>query len=397
MSNVLKCSREVEELQGRLVQTREDLHRIPELAFQEEKTARYITNRLDELGITYETGVAGTGVAAMIPGTEGKRTICFRADMDALEVVEQNRISFRSQREGFMHACGHDGHMSILLGFAQLLTQGRYILRDHVLLLFQPGEEGTGGAEKIVQSGILRRYDVHEIYGLHLFPGIEEGLLGIRPGPMMAQNSEIDLTIWGENAHGGTPHAGNDAIVIASQLMMAIQTIVSRSLNPMDPAVITFGRLQGGEVRNMIARRVTLEGTIRTFQEETYETLERRLREVVSGVEMAYRCKIDVDLRRLYPAVVNPPEMVNEWIRAQGKEHVVLTEPVMLAEDFAFYQEAVPGLFFFLGVRNREKNLVHSLHHGCFNFDEKVLGIGVQAFMNILLQKEAFDLAGKMW
>ena len=392
MDKGMRWSKEVDRIMDLLIQTRYELHQIPELAFHERQTAEYIRLRLEKLGLQCHTGIAGTGIAAFIPGNIGRKTYCFRADMDALEVMELNEIPFKSQSPGLMHACGHDGHMSILLGLAEVLMQGGYQLRDNVLLLFQPGEEGTGGAEKIIQSGILDDYKVDEIYGLHLFPGIQQGKLGIRPGPMMAQNSEIDINIYGENAHGGTPHMGNDAIVIASQLMMAIQTIVSRSLNPLDPSVITFGRLTGGEVRNMIARRVTMEGTIRTFRGEAYETLKSRLLAVIRGMEISYQCQIDVDLREMYPAVNNPADLTEDWIQAQGKEHVVLIEPVMLAEDFAFYQQKYQGLFFFLGTRNEEKGLIHSLHHGRFNYDEAVLATGVQAYLNILIHKAAFDL-----
>ncbi len=392
MNRGMEWSHEVQRIMGKLIQTRCDLHQIPELAFRELKTAEYIKNRLETLGISCEKNIAGTGVAAFIPGSVGRKTYAFRADMDALEVLELNEIQCKSRNSGKMHACGHDGHMTILLGFAEVLSQSSFQLTDNVLLLFQPGEEGTGGAEKIIQSGILDKYKVSEIYGLHLFPGIQQGKLGIRPGPMMAQNSEIDLTIWGENAHGGTPHMGNDVIVIAAHLITSIQTIVSRNINPMDPAVITFGKMTGGEVRNMIARHANLEGTIRTFRKDTYETLRSRLLAVVRGIEMTYQCEIDVDLRELYPAVINPSDLVEAWIQAQGKENVIITEPTMLAEDFSFYQQHYPALFFFLGTRNEEKGLIHPLHHGRFNFDEQVLATGVQAFLNILIHKAAFEL-----
>lgn len=388
----MRWSQEVDKIVGKLIQTRCDLHEMPELAFRELETADYVVRRLNALGIECRTGIVETGIAAFIPGTHGRKTYCFRADMDALEVLEQNEVPFKSKNTGKMHACGHDGHMAILLGLAEVLMKGEFRLGDNVLLLFQPGEEGTGGAEKIVKSGLLDEYQVNEIYGLHLYPGIEQGKLGIRPGPMMAQNSEIDITIWGENAHGGTPHMGNDALVVSAQLLLAMQTIVSRSLNPLDPAVITFGRMNGGEVRNMIARQVQLEGTIRTFHENTYETLKSRLLAVARGMEVTYQCQVDVDLREMYPAVNNPPELVETFIQAQGKEHVMLIEPVMLAEDFAFYQKKYPGLFFFLGTRNEEKGLIHSLHHGRFNFDEQVLATGVQAFLNILIHKAAFEV-----
>ncbi len=391
MNRGMPWSREVDKVMDRLIHTRYDLHQMPELAFHENNTASYVKTRLEELGLDCRTGIVETGIAAYIPGSQGRKTYCFRADMDALEVMELNEVPFRSQNTGFMHACGHDGHMAILLGFAEVLTRGGYQLRDNVLLLFQPGEEGPGGAEKIINTGLLDEFKVDEIYGLHLFPGIEQGKLGIRPGPMMAQNSEIDITVWGENAHGGTPHAGRDALITAANLLLSYQTIVSRNLNPLDPAVISFGKMQGGEVRNMVARKAVLEGTIRIFREETYAILKQRLLEIAHGMEITYNCEIDVDLREMYPAVNNPPELVEEWIQAQGKEYVVLTDPVMLAEDFAFYQQKYQGVFFFLGTRNEEKGLIHSLHHGRFNFDDQVLATGVQAFLNILIHKAAFD------
>lgn len=391
MNRGMPWSREVDKVMDRLIHTRYDLHQMPELAFHEHNTASYVKTRLEELGLDCRTGIVETGIAAYIPGSQGRKTYCFRADMDALEVMELNEVSFRSQNTGLMHACGHDGHMAILLGFAEVLTRGGYQLRDNVLLLFQPGEEGTGGAEKIINTGLLDEFKVDEIYGLHLFPGIEQGKLGIRPGPMMAQNSEIDITVWGENAHGGTPHAGRDAMITAANLLLAYQTIISRNLNPLDPAVISFGKMQAGEVRNMVARKAVLEGTIRTFREETYATLKQRLLAITHGMEITYNCEIDVDLREMYPAVTNPPELVEEWVQAQGKEHVVLTDPVMLAEDFAFYQQKYQGVFFFLGTRNEEKGLIHSLHHGRFNFDDQVLATGVQALLNILIHKAAFD------
>ncbi len=379
-------------LSEKLKKYRQDLHRIPELAFQETETAIYIQSCLDQLGVQYESEVAGTGVLAFIPGKSGKTTFCFRADMDALEVNELNDVDYKSQKPGCMHACGHDGHMSILLGLANVLTSDEIELEDNVVLLFQPGEEGTGGADIIVQSGILDQYGVKEIYGLHLFPGIQQGKLGIVSGPMMAQNSEIDITVWGENAHGGLPHSGNDALIIASHLLTVFQTIVSRNINPLEPAVITFGTFNGGEVRNIIAKKATMEGTIRTFSESSYDTLKKRLLAIIRGSEITFDCQIDVDLRELYPPVVNPPEMVEEWVSAQDPRLVEMTDPIMLAEDFSFYQRKYPSLFFFLGTQNPKKNMLYPLHHGQFNFDEDVLSLGVQAFLNILIKRSAVEL-----
>lgn len=388
----MEYSYDAVKLSPKLKQYRQDLHQIPELAFQETETALYIQNCLDQMGIQYESEVAGTGVLAFIPGKSGEKTFCFRADMDALEVDELNDLAYKSQKSGCMHACGHDGHMAILLGLANVLTSKEIILQENILLLFQPGEEGTGGADIILRSGILEQYGVQEIYGLHLFPGLQQGKLGIASGPMMAQNSEIDITVWGENAHGGLPHAGNDALVIASHLLTSFQTIVSRNINPLEPAVITFGTIHGGEVRNMIAKKARLEGTIRTFSQSSYEILKKRLLAMISGAEIAYDCKIDVDLRELYPPVVNPSDMTRQWMEAQDSDLVQKMEPIMLAEDFSFYQQKYPGLFFFVGTENPSKEMVYPLHHGCFNFDEEVLLLGVQAFLNILIHRSVVEL-----
>ncbi|SDK74184.1 M20 metallopeptidase family protein [Natronincola ferrireducens] len=374
----------VKELLEELKSIRRDLHRIPELGFEEYKTSQYIANYLQSLDVNYEAQVLKTGVIAYFKGKNPQRTYCFRADMDALGMEEQNDIQFKSIHSCKMHGCGHDGHMAILLGFAKFLSKHMERLNDNIVLLFQPAEEGPGGAEPILKEGFLKKYGVEEIYGLHLFPGIDEGKIGIRPGSMMSQNGEFDILVKGQSAHGAMPHIGVDSIIIVSEMVLGMQSIISRSINPISPAVLTIGRLEAGEKRNIIAKKGILEGTIRTFSQEEYDRIKNRMMDFKRGLEASYQCEIEMIFRDMYPTVYNDEILTEKFIVAQEKSAIEIIDPIMLAEDFAFYQKEIPGVFFFLGTKNEEKGFVHPLHNGQFNFDEKVLGDGLQSFINLL-------------
>jgi len=286
-----------------------------------------------------------------------------------------------------MHACGHDGHMAIAMGLIKYLTQNQHKLKENVVVLFQPAEEGPGGAMPIVECGVLKKYNIDEVYGLHIFPNIEEGKVGVCPGPMMSQVGEFDILIKGNSAHGAMPHEGIDSIVIASQVITSIQTIASRSMNPMDPVVVTIGKIGGGERRNIIAREVVLEGTIRTFSDEVYKNIKSRIVSITEGIQTAYGCEIEVVIRDLYPAVINDTNLTEEFINGQDDNVVEIITPLMLSEDFSYYQKEIPGVFFFLGSGNKEKKYIYPLHNARFNFDEIILGYGVQVFSNILKQR----------
>lgn len=370
---------------------RRDLHKIPEIGFEEYKTAKYIESFLKDLGITYETGIAGTGVVAYFEGREPKKTICFRADMDALKVQEQNDVDYKSEHENKMHACGHDGHMAILLGLAKYLKENEHNIIDNILLLFQPAEEGPGGAHPVMESGILKKYGVTEIYGLHLFPNIDEGKMGVRPGPMMSQNGEFDIIITGKGGHGAMPHTAIDSVVVASEMIMKIQSIISRGINPIQPAVLTIGKVTAGEIRNVIAKSAVLEGTVRTFNEDIYNTLKEKMDKIAKGLEITYDCSVEVNFRDMYPAVINDEALTNKFIESQDLGIIEIVDPIMLAEDFSFFQKGIPGVFFFLGTKNEEKNYCYPLHNGSFNFDEKVLTYGLQAYINILKGNESIS------
>lgn len=387
----MDLSIDVQEMQSELQKIRRDLHQIPELGFEEYKTAKYIEDYLKTLEVEYQSNLTGTAIVACIKGFKGEKTYGFRADMDALSIEEQNNISFKSLHTGKMHACGHDGHITVLLGLAKYLKQSQQYLRDNVILIFQPAEEGPGGALPLVQEGILKRFDVKEIYGLHLFPEIEEGKIGLRSGAMMSQTGEFDIYVKGKGSHGAMPHMGLDAIIVASELVLGMQSIVSRNIDPLEPAVLTVGRMISGERRNVIASDAMLEGTIRAFNQEVYDKIKSRMLGFIRGLEETYQCNIEIVFRDMYPAVYNNEYLTEEFIKAQGDGIIEAIKPVMLSEDFSYYQREIPGVFFFLGCRNEEKGYCYPLHNNRFNFDEKILGYGVQAFVNVLIYRGAIQ------
>ena len=382
---------EIEALLAEVANIRRDLHQIPEIAFEEIKTMKYIEKYLDSIGVQYENNIVGTGVIAYFPGKEGNNTIAFRADMDALSVDEKNDVSFKSTHAGRMHACGHDGHMATLLGFAMFLSKNSAKIKDNIVLIFQPAEEGPGGALPMINEGYLKKYAVKEIYGLHLFPQIDEGKMGVRPGPMMSQTGEFDIIIHGISGHGAMPHMATDSVIIAAEMISGLQTIASRSINPIDPVVLTIGRLYGGERRNVIAKEVVLEGTIRSFKQEVFDSVKNRISDYKEGLEKIHKCSIEVIYRDMYPAVTNDEFLTSEFIKSNEEGSVQIIDPIMLAEDFSYFQQEVPGVFFFLGCRNEAENYCHPLHSDKFNFNEKTLGYGMQAYVNILKQRGAIE------
>lgn len=389
---MIKVNRLIQELSEEIVKVRRDLHQIPELGFEEYKTNSYIMSFLENLNVDIVEKTAGTGVVAYFKGNEGKKTVAFRADIDALPVVEKNDISYCSKHEGKMHACGHDGHTTILLGLAKYLSLNKSKIKDNILLIFQPAEEGPGGAEIIIKEEVLKNYNVSSIYGLHLYPDIPQGKIGIKPGPIMAQTGEFDIVIKGKSGHGAMPHNAKDSIVIASELVGLIQQIVSRNIDPIEPAVITIGRIEGGERRNVIAGEVTMEGTMRAFNDSIYKKMKRKMTIMSKSLAMAHDCEIDIIFRDMYPFVNNDKKLVDEFIEAIGRDNIEIVKPQMTAEDFSYYQRDVAGLFFFLGVRNEEKDFIYSLHNSKFNFDEDVLLKGIQVFINILEHSEALAI-----
>jgi hippurate hydrolase len=360
-----------------LVNWRRDLHQIPELGLKEYQTKAYLKKELEKMGY-YPSEILETGLYIYID--QGKEeTIAFRSDMDALPITEMNDIPFKSKHEGCMHACGHDGHMTALLGFAKRLSEEEHHFAVNLLLIFQPAEEAPGAAKMIVESGLLKKYNVKAIYGIHLMPTLQEGTLASKAGGLMAECGEIDVTIHGKDAHAGMPHLGVDAIMIASILLNQYQQILTRMKTPFEPAIINIGEIHGGQARNSVASTCELHGTVRTYSDEIFDLLMKKIDAIHKGAETAYGCQIDWSCPPMYPAVINDARLFRHAQSVcQLKE---LKEPLMLAEDFAFYQKAVPGLFVFVGTRTKE--YTSGLHTDRFNFNEKVLMKAVDMYMSI--------------
>lgn len=369
----------VEELR----QMRRDLHKIPELGLKEYKTSAYIREKLEGFGITELETWLETGVVAVIRGKGKGQAVAFRADMDALPVTEQTGCDFTSEHVGCMHACGHDGHVTVLLGFAKYLQEHKDELENDVTLIFQPAEEGPGGAQLLVDAGLFEKHPVRCIIGCHIFPQVPQGKVACRKGAMMARNGEVDVHIYGESAHGAQPQLGHDAVLAAGAVITGLHTILSRNVSPLDSGVLTFGAIHGGEACNIIAKEVKLEGTMRAFSDEAYETMTKRVQEVASGIAAGYGCKGEAVFRHMYRVVDNDPKLV-ELLQEVAGDAYEETPPYMLAEDFSLYLQKVPGMFFFLGSGNAEKGYTHSLHSAQFQFDEEILALGVETYAKLL-------------
>lgn len=376
------------EIKRNVINMRKRLHQIPESGFNEKMTSSIIKEKLIELGYEIEQ-VAETGVIGYKKGDTGNGAIAFRADMDGLELTEETGLKFASKNKGMMHACGHDGHMAILLGFAEYISRIDRLKKD-IVLIFQPAEEGPGGAEVIVKEGILKKYNVKAIFGLHILPDVEEGKIGARSGPIMAQTGEFDIIINAKSGHGAMPHTAIDGIFVASQLLSSYQSIVSRNLEPIEGAILTVGKIVGGERRNIIAENVSLEGTIRAFDVNIYNTIKKRMEEINKGIEKMFDVRIEMEMRDMYPAVVNDTKLYDLLKEILKEDELIEIKPMMISEDFSYYQQQIPGLFFMLGCRNEKLKHTHPLHSCMFNFNEDVLFHGVETYIRICMAMDVF-------
>ena len=364
-------------LKNKVIDHRKKLNSMAEIGLEEYNTSKYIKNYLESINVAYETFIE-TAVVGKIKGKIGNKTIAFRADIDGL-----------SANGKVLHICGHDGHMSVLLGLIEYINDNKENLNDDIVFIFQPAEEGPGGALPLIKEGIFEKYNIDEIYGLHIYPEINEGYIGIRPKYFLAQTGEIDIDIVGKSGHGAMPQNGIDSIVIASNFVNSLQTIVSRNIGPIDNAVVTIGKISGGIRRNVIAENVRLEGTIRAFKPEIYNKIKERINDLAKGYEYSYNCKIKVNVKDDYPAVNNDENLYEEFVNAIGKENIITLDPLMISEDFSYYQNIVPGLFFMLGSRNEEKKYINGLHNINFNFDENILLYGIDTYVTLLKYKNA--------
>jgi amidohydrolase len=365
-----------------MVEIRRDLHQHPELGLEEHRTASRVQALLDELGIEHRDGVAVTGVVGLIRGAAPGPVVALRADLDALPLQDgKEHAPYRSRVPGRMHACGHDVHTAVLLGAARLLAARRSELSGTVKLLFQPAEETVGGARMMVEEGALDDPPVDAIFGLHADPTLPAGSVAVRYGQRNAASDDLRIVVHGRSSHGAVPSDGVDAIVVAAQVVSALQTVVSRNVDPRDSAVVTLGTIRGGTQANILAREVELVGTVRTLDPAVRRRVIERVRATAEGVATALGARAEVETRPSYDPVINHDPMV-DLVRANaerllGAGHVaVMPRPSMGVEDFGFFLTRAPGAFWSLGVRNEARGIVHPLHHELFDADEEALAVG---------------------
>ncbi len=367
---------------------RHHLHANPELSYQEFNTSKFIQQKLKEFGIPFEI-MATTGVVGIIKGRDaGSRVIALRADMDALPINEQNDVSYKSTIEGIMHACGHDVHTTCLLGAAKILNELKEEWTGTVKLIFQPGEEkNPGGASLMIKDGVLENPKPQGIIGLHVNPQLEVGKLSFRGGKVMASADELYFTIKGKGGHAAAPHLTQDTILIAAQLITALQQVISRNNDPLSPSVLSICSIQGGYTTNVIPSEVKLMGTFRALDEAWRFKAHNHIREIAKGVVEGMGAELEMKIDVGYPCVYNNEEL-NDKVRAKaeefmGTEHVETTEMRMGAEDFGYYSQVIPGCFYRLGTRNESKGIVSGVHTPTFNIDESAIetGVGMMAWL----------------
>lgn len=365
-----------------LIAIRRHLHQHPELSFQEYNTSEFIQKELTKLDIPFKTGYATTGIVAHIYGNNpDKNCIALRADMDALPIEERNTVDYASKNKGVMHACGHDVHTTCLLGAAKILNELKHQFEGTIKLIFQPGEElSPGGASIMIAEGALALPKPNAIIGLHVFPELPAGFVGFREGQYMASADEIYITVKGKGGHAALPHKTIDPIVIASQIVISLQQIVSRKSNPITPSVLSFGKINGGFANNVIPDSVAIEGTFRTFDETWRKEALRLIKEVSEQTAAAYGATVDVHIPLGYPSLFNAPQLTRSMKNAAqkfvGTEHVIDLDMRLTGEDFSFYTQHMDGCFFRLGTNKDNDKYMDPVHTATFNIDESALEIG---------------------
>lgn len=367
-------------------QYREHLHQYPELSYQEVNTMDFIAKQLDTIGIPYQKEVASTGIIALISGvhhSKNESCIGLRADIDALPILEQNEVPYKSKNEGVMHACGHDVHTSILLGVAEILWKNRNDLTTPIKLIFQPGEEkNPGGASLMIADGCMENPKIDKMYALHVFPDLEVGNVGFRKGLYMASCDEIYITIKGKGGHGALPHQTVDSILVGAEIVTSLQQIVSRQCDPKTPCVLSFGHFEALGATNVIPDQAILKGTFRTMNEEWREEALKRIQKQATYIAKAHGATIDIEISKGYPCLVNDEQLTEELMNKAkqflGNEKVVELPIRLTSEDFAFYSQIAPTCFFRIGVRNEGKGIIYGVHHPKFNIDNEALKTGME-------------------
>ena len=371
---------------------RRDIHAHPELCFQEERTADVIAKALTDWGIPIHRGMGKTGVVGIVKNGNSPRAVGLRADIDALPMTEHNTFAHASRHAGKMHACGHDGHTAMLLAAAKHLSRHRNF-DGTVYLVFQPAEEGGGGAREMIKDGLFDKFPMEAMFGVHNWPGMKVGAFGVNPGAMMASSNEFNITIRGRGAHAAMPHLGIDPVPVACQMVMAFQTIITRNRRPIDPGVISVTMIHGGEATNVVPDMCQIRGTVRTFSMETLDMIEARMAVVAEHTCAAFGASCDFKFTRNYPPTVNHPAET-EFIKrvlggVVGASNVHAFEPTMGAEDFSFFLQAIPGCYFVIGNGEGEhRDGGHGLgpcmlHNPSYDFNDDLIPLGATAWVRI--------------
>ncbi len=377
-----------------MIEMRRHLHRHPELSYQEFETTEFIIEKLESLGIQVDRPLETGCIGVLKGGKSSDRVVALRADIDALPILEEgdHKKEFISRNEGVAHCCGHDSHTANLLGVARILSELKEEIEGTVLLIYQPGEEKLpGGGRLLCETGYLQEKGVDVIYGLHSNPNLAPGKIALRKGPLMARPDEFRIEVIGQGGHAASPHQAKDPIVMASQIVNQLQTIVSRSVNPTEPAVVTVGKIAGGSAHNIIPEKVEMLGTVRTFSQETADMIKNRIEQIVKSVTEAAGGRYEFNFDYGYPAVSNTGWATDIVINTAGdligSENVVmLDEPIMAGEDFAFYQQYFPGVFFFLGSGSEGTESTYSWHHSKYNIDEECFTTGAALMASLVFQ-----------
>ena len=384
---------EVLDLKGELTALRRDFHMHPELCFQEVRTSKIVGDYLESLGLEVKRGVGKTGVVGLLKGREKGKTVMLRADMDALPIRELNNVSYKSQNDGVMHACGHDGHIAMLLIAAKILTKHKDDIKGSIKFIFQPCEENVSGAKAMIDDGVLENPHVDAAFGTHLVCREPTGMIGIREGPIWAAVDKFAVNIIGKGGHGAWPHLSIDPIVTSSYVIQALQTIVSREVNALEAVVLTVGKIEGGLASNVIPEEVKFAGTLRTLNESLHKEMPNKMERIIKGVCEAFRAQYKLDYQIGSPVVVNDPDKAR-FIRSIAGEIVSLERiydsspyslPGMGGDDMAYFLQKVPGAYYIIGSGNKNKETDYPHHHPRFNIDEDNLPIGAEMHVKVAL------------
>lgn len=377
----------INELKSEMIAWRHHIHAHPETAFEEKKTTEFIIEKLKSFGITeLYTDFAPTGVVGIIDGKKEGRVIALRADIDALDIIEENKIDYCSTIAGKMHACGHDGHTATLLGVAKYLSEHRDF-SGKVVVIFQPAEENEGGARVMVENGLFDRFPIEAVYGIHNQPNMKLNHFYINHGPMMASYDVFEIKVTGVGAHAAAPHLGKDTILTATQIVNSLQSIVSRNVDPISSLVVSVTQIHSGDTWNVLPQQAVIRGTVRAFSADVQNMAEQRIKQIATGIASTFEAKAEVDYQRRYPATINYAKQADIAIEAAknvvGENGLIIDPlPSMGSEDFAFMLQKIPGVYVWLGAGKGA-----NLHNPAYNFNDEVLITGAQYFIEIVNQE----------